>query len=259
MEGSSLQKGPFNTHLRINPTGIKRSIYYEYHSPSLRIPRPSSLRICISLPAFLPYPPLCLLDQKKNHMHCPASTTYASFSCKHAESLMTRAHAMLMILPPTSSHHLIPAPNDLSDRHHKTKKGLCICLPTSRPVQTQLLKRRRKNIMLAPFPSRPHDQRWLAPIPKPPSSLPTNQRKPITLISRVQTLRIHTFNLPSTPSTPSNSTPSHQHRRAGFRQNKRSFWAIPTASRLFTESRMSVRKRASARLQITALLGSPAL
>ena len=80
-------------------------------------------------------------------------------------------------------------------------------------------------------------------------------------ISSVHTLLIQTFSfLPSKPSTFSNSTPSHQHRRAGFLQNRRSFCAIPTAL-LFASSLplISVRRRASARLQITALLGSPAL
>lgn len=42
-------------------------------------------------------------------------------------------------------------------------------------------------------------------------------------ISKVQTRRIQTFNFPSTPSTPSSSTPSHQHRLAGLRQKSRSF------------------------------------
>jgi hypothetical protein len=78
-------------------------------------------------------------------------------------------------------------------------------------------------------------------------------------ISSVHTRRIHTFSGPSTPSTSFNSTPSHQHRRAGLRQNRRSFCAIPTAL-LFARSfpLISVLNRASAMLHITALLGSPA-
>lgn len=80
---------------------------------------------------------------------------------------------------------------------------------------------------------------------------------PLT-ISRVQTLRIQTFNFPSTPSTFSNSTPSHQHRRAGFRQNKSSFCAMPTAFEFAASPRMSVRRRARAIEQTTALLGSAA-
>ena len=105
-----------------------------------------------------------------------------------------------------------------------------------------------------------------------------NYRKPITLyktayqlqypsinikdsssrltISKVHTLRTHTFNLPLTPSMPSSSTPSHQHLLAGFLQNRRSFWAIPMAL-LFDKSLLtSVRSFARARLQITARLGS---
>ena len=78
----------------------------------------------------------------------------------------------------------------------------------------------------------------------------------MTLISSVQTLLIQTFNFPSTPSTPSRSTPSHQHLRAGFRQNRSSFCAIPTALLPISPPRMSVRNLASARLQITALFGS---
>lgn len=86
----------------------------------------------------------------------------------------------------------------------------------------------------------------------------SDQRRPMTLISRVQTLRIQTLSLPSTPSTFSSSTPSHQHRRAGFRQKRSSFCAIPTALLPMSLPRMSLRSRASARLQMTALLGSPA-
>lgn len=78
-------------------------------------------------------------------------------------------------------------------------------------------------------------------------------------ISRVQTLRIQTFNVPGTPSTSWSSTPSHQHRLAGLRQNSSSFCAMPTALLLAVESpRMSVRRRASAIEQTTALLGSAA-
>jgi hypothetical protein len=77
-------------------------------------------------------------------------------------------------------------------------------------------------------------------------------------ISSVQTLRIQTFNLPSTPSTFSNSTPSHQHLRAGFRQNSSSFCAMPTALLERFSSLTPVRRRASAILQMTALFGSPA-
>ena len=88
-------------------------------------------------------------------------------------------------------------------------------------------------------------------------------------ISKVQTRLIHTFSfLPgSTPSTLSSSTPSHQHRRAGLRQNSRSFCAMPTAPALLSllpalaESavpRTSVRRRARASEQMTAFLGSPA-
>ena len=88
--------------------------------------------------------------------------------------------------------------------------------------------------------------------------LETRSRRQRT-ISSVHTRRIQTFSLPSMPSTPSSSTPSHQHRRAGFRQKRRSFCAIPTAF-VFARSlpRISVRRRASAKLQMTALLGSPA-
>lgn len=87
----------------------------------------------------------------------------------------------------------------------------------------------------------------------------SDQRSPMTLISSVHTLLIHTLSFPSTPSTPSSSTPSHQHLRAGFRQKRSSFCAIPTA--LFPSSfpRISVRNRARARLQMTALFGSFAL
>lgn len=43
-------------------------------------------------------------------------------------------------------------------------------------------------------------------------------------ISSVHTRRIQTFTLwPSHPSTSASSTPSHQQRRAGFRQNRSSF------------------------------------
>lgn len=81
----------------------------------------------------------------------------------------------------------------------------------------------------------------------------------MTLISNVQTLLIHTFSFPSTPSTPSSSTPSHQHLRAGFLQNRSNFCAIPTALFPISPPRMSVRNLASARLQMTALFGSFAL
>jgi hypothetical protein len=78
-------------------------------------------------------------------------------------------------------------------------------------------------------------------------------------ISSVHTLLIHTFSLPSTPLTLSSSTPSHQHRRAGFLQKRSSFCAIPTALLLARSlPLMSVLRRASAMLQMTALLGSPA-
>lgn len=77
-------------------------------------------------------------------------------------------------------------------------------------------------------------------------------------ISKVHTRRIQTLTSPSTPSTSSSSIPSHQHRRAGFLQKRRSFWAIPTALLLDKSPRMSVRSLARARLQITALLGSGA-
>jgi len=51
----------------------------------------------------------------------------------------------------------------------------------------------------------------------------------------------------------------HQHRLAGLRQNSSSFCAIPTALLLEADSpRMSVRRRASAIEQTTALLGSAA-
>lgn len=78
-------------------------------------------------------------------------------------------------------------------------------------------------------------------------------------ISKVQTLRIQTFNFPSTPSTLYSSTPSHQHLLAGFLQKSRSFCAIPTAL-LFARSLplISVLSRASAKLQMTALFGSEA-
>jgi hypothetical protein len=84
------------------------------------------------------------------------------------------------------------------------------------------------------------------------------QRSPMTLISSVHTLLIQTLSLPSTPSTSSSSTPSHQHLRAGLRQNSSSFCAMPTALLPISLPRMSDRSRASARLQMTALLGSPA-
>lgn len=80
----------------------------------------------------------------------------------------------------------------------------------------------------------------------------------VLTISNVQTLRIHTLSLPSTPSTLSSSTPSHQQRRAGLRQKSRSFCAMPTALLFRSLPLISVRNRASAMLQITALLGSPA-
>lgn len=100
----------------------------------------------------------------------------------------------------------------------------------------------------------------LLALPQMPSgTAPLDQRRPMTLISRVHTLLIQTLSfLPSTPSTLSSSTPSHQHRRAGFRQKSSSFWAMPTALLPMSLPRMSERRRASARLQITALLGSPA-
>lgn len=77
-------------------------------------------------------------------------------------------------------------------------------------------------------------------------------------ISNVHTRRIQTLSLPSTPSTLSSSTPSHQHLRAGFRQKSSSFCAIPTALLLAASPRMSVRSRAKAIEQTTALLGSAA-
>lgn len=77
-------------------------------------------------------------------------------------------------------------------------------------------------------------------------------------ISRVHTRRIQTFNFPSTPSTPSNSIPSHQQRLAGFLQKSNSFWAMPTEALLLRSPLISVRSFANARLQITALLGSGA-
>lgn len=82
-------------------------------------------------------------------------------------------------------------------------------------------------------------------------------------ISSVQTRRIHTFSTPSTPSTFFSSTPSHQHLRAGLRQNNSSFCAMPTTlllveSPLDVAPLMSVRSRASASEQMTALLGSDA-
>ena len=78
-------------------------------------------------------------------------------------------------------------------------------------------------------------------------------------ISKVQTLLIQTLSFPSTPSTLSSSTPSHQHLRAGFLQNNRSFCAMPTALLLANSlPLMSVLRRARAKLHITALLGSPA-
>lgn len=105
----------------------------------------------------------------------------------------------------------------------------------------------------------------------------TLQRSPITLctallavfggseritttltISKVHTLLIHTFSVPLTPSTSSSSTPSHQHLLAGFLQKSNSFCAIPTALLLAKSPLMSVRSLASAKLQMTALFGSPA-
>ena len=77
-------------------------------------------------------------------------------------------------------------------------------------------------------------------------------------ISNVHTRRIHTLSFPSTPSTSLNSTPSHQHLLAGFRQKSRSFCAIPTALLPVKSPLMSVLNLASARLQMTALFGSPA-
>lgn len=77
-------------------------------------------------------------------------------------------------------------------------------------------------------------------------------------ISRVHTRRIQTFSFPSTPSTLSNSIPSHQQRLAGFLQKSSSFWAIPTEALPFKSPRISVRSFAKAKLQITALLGSGA-
>lgn len=77
-------------------------------------------------------------------------------------------------------------------------------------------------------------------------------------ISSVQTRRTQTLTTPSTPSTSLRSRPSHQHRRAGFLQNSRSFWAIPTALLFARSPLISVRSLASARLQMTALLGSGA-
>ena len=78
-------------------------------------------------------------------------------------------------------------------------------------------------------------------------------------ISSVQTLLIQTFSLPSTPSTFSSSTPSHQHLRAGFLQNSSSFCAMPTTLLLASSLPLiSVLRRARARLQMTALLGSGA-
>ena len=77
-------------------------------------------------------------------------------------------------------------------------------------------------------------------------------------ISKVQTRRIQIFSLPSTPSTSSSSTPSHQHLRAGFLQNNNNFWAMPTALLPAKSPLTSVRNLANARLHMTALLGSPA-
>ena len=77
-------------------------------------------------------------------------------------------------------------------------------------------------------------------------------------ISSVQTRLIQTFSFPSTPSTLLSSMPSHQHLRAGFRQNKSSFCAMPTALELAASPRMSVRRRARAIEQMTALFGSAA-
>lgn len=83
-------------------------------------------------------------------------------------------------------------------------------------------------------------------------------RSPTTLISSVHTRRIHTLSFPSTPSILSSSMPSHQQRRAGFLQNSSNFCAMPTALVPMSLPRMSLRSRASAKLQMTALLGSPA-
>lgn len=85
-----------------------------------------------------------------------------------------------------------------------------------------------------------------------------NHRRPMTLISSVHTRLIHTLSFPSTPSTLSSSTPSHQHLLAGLRQNSNSFCAMPTALLPISLPRMSLRSLARARLQTTALLGSPA-
>jgi len=91
-----------------------------------------------------------------------------------------------------------------------------------------------------------------------PNAKQDMSRKRLT-ISSVQTLRIQTFSFPSIPSTLSNSTPSHQHLRAGFLQNSRSFCAMPTAGLVARASPLtSVRRRARAKLQMTVLLGSPA-
>lgn len=78
------------------------------------------------------------------------------------------------------------------------------------------------------------------------------------LISSVQTRLIQTLSFPDTPSTFSSSTPSHQQRLAGLRQKRCNFCAIPSALLLISLPRISLRSRASARLQITALFGSPA-
>lgn len=77
-------------------------------------------------------------------------------------------------------------------------------------------------------------------------------------ISSVQTRLIHTLSLPGTPSTSCSSTPSHQHLRAGFLQKRSNFCAMPTACPPAKSPLMSVLRRARARLQMTALLGSPA-
>lgn len=82
--------------------------------------------------------------------------------------------------------------------------------------------------------------------------------RPITLISSVHTRRIQTLSLPWTPSTSSSSIPSHQHLLAGFLQNSSSFCAMPIAALFMSVPRMSLRNLVNARLQMTALFGSPA-
>lgn len=80
------------------------------------------------------------------------------------------------------------------------------------------------------------------------------------LSSSVQTRRAHSLmTLSGSPcSARSTSMPSHQHLRAGLRQKRSSFCAMPTALLPISLPLMSERSRASARLQMTALLGSPA-